>query len=86
VGAISDGVERFILYNPDQKLYHCGGFLDGEVARAYLFHSMRFARQGLMTSLVDLGDKKAWHIQRVLVEWDQFGDFVKLVVVEDIQR
>jgi hypothetical protein len=79
---VISGVERFILYNPNQLLYHCGGFLDADVKRAYLFPSAQFAKQGLLQSLVDLGDRKQWQIQRVNVEWDEFGDLVKVAVVE----
>lgn len=78
------GTERFILYNPQQKLYHGGAFLDPDQSRAFLYHSLQFARQGLMKSWDDVGDKKTWVIQRVLVDWDQFGDLVRLEIVEEI--
>ncbi|MFZ5814064.1 MAG: hypothetical protein ACOY93_02000 [Bacillota bacterium] len=78
------GVERFLLYNPTTKLYHCGGFLDGDFRRAYLFQSLQFARQGLMQSIVDLGNRKEWKIQRVLVHWDEFGDITHLDVLDEI--
>ncbi|MFZ5826855.1 MAG: hypothetical protein ACOY94_21395 [Bacillota bacterium] len=78
------GVERFLLYHPGTKQYHCGGFLDKDVHRAYLFQSLQFARQGLMQSIVDLGNKKEWKIQRVLVEWDEFGDLTKIDLVDEI--
>lgn len=78
------GVERFLLYHPDKQLYHCGGFLDEDVRRAYLFQSLQFARQGLMQSIVDLGNKKEWKIQRVLVEWDEFGDLTHVDVLDEI--
>lgn len=78
------GVERFLLYNPVNKLYHCGGFLDGDQYRAYLFQSLQFARQGLMQSMVDLGNKKEWKIQRVMVEWDEFGDVTAIAVLDEI--
>jgi hypothetical protein len=77
--------ERFVLYEPAREIYHCGGFLDADWRRAYLYHSAQFARQGLMASLVDVGDKKAWVIQRVDADWDGFGDLVKLTVQEEIQ-
>lgn len=82
---MSGGVERFLIYHPERKLYHCGSFLDPEVSRAYLFHSLQFARQGLMQSMVDLGNKKEWRIFRARVDWDQFGDLTKVEVLEEVQ-
>jgi hypothetical protein len=81
---VSSGVERFILYNPAKQIYHCGAFLDSDLKRAYLYASQPFARQGLMKSWDDVGDKKSWVIQRVLVNWDQFGDLVDVEVLEEI--
>lgn len=81
---MSGGVERFLIYNPNTKLYHCGGFLDEDVSRAYLFQSLQFARQGLMQSIVELGNRKEWKIQRVRVEWDEFGDITSLEVLDEI--
>lgn len=81
---MTSGVERFILYNPDKKLYHCGGFLDADLHRAYLFQSLQFARQGLMQSMVEMGDKKEWKIQRVQVEWDEFGDVTSIHLLDEI--
>jgi hypothetical protein len=81
---MAGGVERFLLYHPVRKVYHCGGFLDEDVRRAYLFQSLQFARQGLMQSLVDLGNRKEWKIQRVLVEWDEFGDVTDIQVLDEI--
>jgi hypothetical protein len=82
--AMSTGVERFVLYNPEQKIYHCGAFLDPDQGRAFLYASQQFARQGLMKSWDNVGDKKTWVIQRVLVDWDQFGDLIGMTVVEEI--
>lgn len=82
---MSSGVERFLMYHPAKGLYHCGSFLDPDVRRAYLFQSLQFIRQGWMQSMVDLGNKKEWRFQRALVEWDEFGDLVKVDVVEEIQ-
>lgn len=79
------GSERYLLYHPERKLYHCGSFLDEDIRRAYLFHSLQFARQGLMNSLVDLGNKKEWRIQRAAVDWDSFGDLTKVDVLEEVQ-
>jgi hypothetical protein len=76
--------ERFVLYQPEQQVYHCGGFLDADWRRAYLYHSAQFARQGLMASLVDVGDKKSWIIQRCEADWDGFSDLIKLDVLEEI--
>lgn len=81
--AVSNGVERFILYNPVQKIYHCGAFLDPDPKRAFLYASLPFARQGLMKSWDDVGDKKSWVIQRVSVNWDSFGDMIDFTVVEE---
>ena len=77
--------ERFVLYQPEQQVYHCGGFLDADWRRAYLYHSVQFARQGLMASLVALGNKKSWVIRRVTAEWDSVGDLIKLDVQEEIK-
>lgn len=77
--------ERFVLYQPEQQVYHCGSFLDADWRRAYLYHSAQFARQGLMASLVEMGNKKSWVIQRVNADWDSFGDLVKFDVQEEIQ-
>jgi hypothetical protein len=77
--------ERFVLFQPEQQVYHCGGFLDADWRRAYLYHSVQFARQGLMASLVDVGNKKSWVIQRVDADWDSFGDLVSLHVQEEIR-
>lgn len=82
---MSGGTERYLLFQPEQKLYHCGMFLDPEVSRAYLFHSLPFARQGLMKSMVDVGEKSQWRILRAMVDWDEFGDLVKVEVQEEIQ-
>ncbi len=81
---VSDGVERFLIYHPERKLYHCGAFLDEDVHRAYLFQSLQFARQGLMQSMVDLGPKKEWKILRVLAHWDEFGDLTSVEVLDEI--
>jgi hypothetical protein len=81
---VSSGVERFLLYNPVQKIYHCGAFLDADLKRAYLYTSQQFARQGLMKSWDDVGDKKTWVIQRALVTWDEFGDLIEVNVLEEI--
>lgn len=81
---MSGGVERFLLYHPGRKLYHCGGFLDEDVRRAYLFQSLQFARQGMMQSIVDLGNRKEWKIQRVRVAWDEFGDITAIDVIDEI--
>ena len=77
--------ERFVLYQPQQQVYHCGAFLDPDWRRAYLYHSVQFARQGLMVSLVEMGDKKNWVIQRVDANWDSFGDLVSLDVKEEMK-
>lgn len=79
------GVERFLLYNPVTQQYLCGSFLDPDIRRAYLFQSLAFARQGWMKSLVDLGDKSQWVIQRAMVDWDSFGDLTQVEVVEEIK-
>jgi hypothetical protein len=82
---MASGVERFLLYNPGSELYHCGGFLDPERARAYLYHSLQFAKQGLMRSLVDVGDRKQWVILRAQVDWDEFGDLIQCEIQEQIK-
>lgn len=76
--------ERFVLYKPEQQIYHCGGFLDADSRRAYLYHSVQFARQGLVKSSIDVGDRKAWVIQRVEVDWE-LGDLVKFDVQEEMR-